>query len=776
MANKVYGPIFGAGTQIQELEGEKQISPGALGWAGYGGILEKGPVGELIFAGTSKLAQRRVGSYLDDSLCPDAIYEYYKNANGAGGLVLVRVTDGNELQAEMKLYARMSSVLTHVGTIKAHNGGRWGGKLKRYTTLLSAVGQVTETVLSLGASEVPTVVESSFETDEYKGGYIQFGEVGTTQYKILGNVWNSGTSEWDFTVEPDLTMATDLGGSPTDLQVYITRENESKAISIKIRNGEENPDTEFALDVYVDGDLITSYPNLSMDPASSRYWVDIINNDSANYEIEATNVWVGSITSAIRPANIYGKNSAVTALTLTAEISDFTINSPGGGDPTFALGTTTDLMVAQKITVTMTSPTAGDAVSDKFGDLGSITLGTLFTPDIWWAPPFTVTAGGTALSATDTLIINYKPFVADSLIGGYLFPDQTNSADRNQKFRIVDNTHQIITVADGSDMTTVATTADDFRVEAALELEGGRDGNADVVDASYNQQLWDVDSSPFNRVLGLNMGLLKLATPGVNSTAVQKAGIAYADAKNHQYRVEFPSNITTEDAAIDYINDTIGRSHYSATIFPSYAYMADPQGNGEGKLKLVPVTGMVHGREARIAVDNFGYHKAEAGIDATLPAILKLPTGDAILDQELLNPKGIPIIIKKQGNFVIWGDRLPATDPTWRWKHQREAMSYYEHVLQESYDWIIFALNNVRTQQLALASLRGFFQVEYNNKAFDDAYPFDEAVIIKLDDELNTPLTKENGDLIAEVQLRFVNTVERFVIRMGKAGIFEAAV
>jgi hypothetical protein len=66
---------------------------------------------------------------------------------------------------------------------------------------------------------------------------------------------------------------------------------------------------------------------------------------------------------------------------------------------------------------------------------------------------------------------------------------------------------------------------------------------------------------------------------------------------------------------------------------------------------------MIHGREARIAADYSGYHKAEAGTDAILPAILDLPTGDAILDEEMLNPVGISIIKKKSGNFILWGDR-----------------------------------------------------------------------------------------------------------------------
>jgi hypothetical protein len=182
---------------------------------------------------------------------------------------------------------------------------------------------------------------------------------------------------------------------------------------------------------------------------------------------------------------------------------------------------------------------------------------------------------------------------------------------------------------------------------------------------------------------------------------------------------------------------------------------------------------MIHGREARIAADYDGYHKAEAGIDAKLPKLLDIPTSDAILNEELLNPAGIAIIKKVKGNFIIWGDRTVHSDPTWKWKHQRETMSYYEHVLQESFDWIIFMINDRTTESLAISALNSFFLPEYAKRAVR-GNTFQEAVIIKLDEELNTDATRANGDMISEIKLRLADTVERFIIRIGKQGIFES--
>lgn len=773
MAVRKFGPTRGAGTRIEEQEGEKTITPGALGFSGYAGLFEKGPPGELVVVTSKTLALKKFGAIISDGQAPDAMLDYFELANGAGGLCLVRVTDGNEVQAEMTLYSRVAAGLVPMGKVKAKNGGRWGGKAHLAAGEVDTLGtDVTETTLQL-----PTSMATDYATDALKGGILELVGVPNKQYQIVGN-----TAAGLVTVASDSTMATDLGVS-TEAGFYIALENDGKAVAIRIADGEENPDSEFSMEVFVDGNSVNKYGNLHTDPTHPRYWVNVINNDGGNDEIEAEDLWTGAHTAAVRPANHYGSIASLTETVLTADIHEFSISSPGGGDPTFTLGTTTDADVEQTITITMSAATTGTAVSDKFGALGTVTLGTLFDPhnaaggatENKWVPPFTVTAGGTALAAADVLTIHYKPFVADELINGVLYPDKVNA--KRTTFRIVDNDHKTITVSSGSDLTTVAAPADEFMVVWAEELAGGRDGNADVVDANY-LAIWDTSTSPFNNIEGKNLGLVKFGTPGVTSTAVQKAGVAYAEAKNHQYRVEIPSNILTEPDALGYINDTIGRSDYLVCSWPSYGSVPDPDpaASREGRLKQTTLTGMIHGREARIAADFDGYHKAQAGVDATLPKLLKIPTGDRKLDEELLNPAGIGVVRKKQGNFVLWGDRTAHRDPAWKFKHQRELMSYYEHVLQENFDFIVFAINDAASDRTAETALLAFFLPEFTKRAIRGTTfvgGSDPALILKVDAELNTNAVRAAGDKIAEVSLRLADTVERFIIRIGKQGIFE---
>lgn len=759
---KRFGPTRGAGTVIEEQDGDKTISPGALGWAGYAGIMEKGPVGRLMLISSKTELLARTGGVISDSLLPDVAQDYFSLANGAGGLALVRVTDGNEVQAQATLYARNASRLTPMGTLKAHNGGRWGGKALYVSDDLDNISDLTNTTLQL-----PAAIESDFTTDRLRGGYIELLDVPNKRYPIVGN-----TDTGQITVATDQTMRADYNAlSGSELRFFIVLENAAKAVSFRISDGEDSPDTEFAIEVFVDGATMKKWGNLHTDPANARYWVNVINNDDGNYFVEAVDLWTGAHTAAIRPANYYGQIGAIAPTILTAKISDFQITSPSGGNPTLAVDAD-DGHLSDTFTITMTSATAGNVVSGRFGALGALTLGAEFETLNKWIPPFTITAGVTPLVSGNVLTIHFKPFVKDALIGGVVFPDKVNA--KLESYRIVDNTFETITVASGADLTVSGAINDQFMVVVPVEMTGGADGNADVTDTNY-QEAWDLDTSPFNDVAGQNLGLVKFATPGVTSTAVQRAGVAYVEAKNHQYRYEAPANVTTETGALALVNDTLGRSDYAVMAWPSYGSVPDPDPAfaREGRLKLIPITGMVHGREARIAVDYDGYHKAEAGIDATLPRLLKVPTGDRRLNEELMNPAGIAVVKKKQGNFVIWGDRTLHRDPAWRFKHQREQMSYYEQVLESSFDFIIFAINDQISDKLAETALITFFLPEFVKRALRGK-TFQEAAVIKVDAELNTDQTRSNGDKFAQVSLRLADTVERFVIKIGKQGIFEA--
>ena len=101
-------------------------------------------------------------------------------------------------------------------------------------------------------------------------------------------------------------------------------------------------------------------------------------------------------------------------------------------------------------------------------------------------------------------------------------------------------------------------------------------------------------------------------------------------------------------------------------------------------------------------------------------------------------------------------------------------MSHYELSLLEAFDWLIWAINDPETWQIAYSALYSFFLPEWRKRALR-GNTFDAACAIKVDADINTDLTMAAGDLNAQVTLRLADTVERFIITLGKAGLTEDA-
>lgn len=890
MVQRRFGPTLGAGVAIVEKDADKTITPATLGVTAYTGILEKGPLTKLVRAAKKQEFNRRLGSYIPESLVPDAAFDFYNLSNGKGELNFQRITDGSGVDAEITLYSRNPTNRAPVLLVKAgyqgeSNPGRWAGKkqvivgdfvtasgntldtgktmlkneFKGATLVLSAIpGKSFEVVSNDVAgvltfntdvdftAELLTVNVPEIWTIDFNGqtgsthdvsgaanhvlfSVIDNAGVVTDHYAWL-NVTDGANSQADPAVvgrtghqvnvlaadaasdlatkwSAILNAVTNLGASPatsvvthtgdfngnvtdaadagTGATIAVTQQgannilysvelfNSGKSVGIRILDGDQDPENEFGLEVFVDGVLQSPrYPDLSMDPNSARYVEKVINNNTSNFDIVVTDLNTGTVTADTRPANWSAESLAVTATTLQARIHDISQTVADSnvvtsiGAPTFG-----GSIVKDTLTLTVTDDsTPGSAVfsvaSAVQGALEDLTEGVAYVTNEYLADFTIANTGSGAFTNGDVIVIGFFPFGVNALADQTLIPDY--DANRRVRFQIISNTVDTITVAAGSDMTTVAVAGERFLVESITELGGGYDGIEDITDTTYTTA-YDTGTSLLKQMLGQNKGLVKLATPGVTSTSVQKAGVAFGEAHNWQYRYEIPANITDESSAEEYINDTLGRNDFAKVHFPSYAYVNDPLSAG---LKLVTLTGAIHGREAKIANDFGGYHKIAGGVDVTLPTIVKLTTGDKVLDEEFLNPVGINVIVKKQGNFVLWGARTVSIDPAFKFAQHREQLSHYENIFRDNFDFIIFAINNVANRERLRTSFITFFLPEFAKGAIT-GNNFQDAVSIKIDDENNPPEEEAAGNLNAEIKVRIPETVERFVITMSKAGIFE---
>jgi len=748
--------VRAAGVRVEELDTEKPIAEAALGVTGYVGALEKGPKNKLISMYGKRDFQRKCGGRIAESLLPDAVQDFFDHSEGAGEVHLIRTTDGTDVAAERYIYARRMTAgggRFPIAKISADNGGKWGGWAKILGDNSLAIGAFTATTLTTGKTML---------LDEWKGGYLKLDFVTSKVYKVLGN-----TTAGVITIESDQNMLTDLGTPPpADLGYTLYRENLGKAVSIEFGNDDAEPLDRFWMKVYVDGSPVKVYERLSVDPTDERYMKKVIEDDDDNWEIDISWLWTGGSLSDIRPG-FCGFVNALTATELTVNPFFWATTSPTSANPVVTLGALTSLMKWEDtITVTVGVLPAFTATSAKFGSLGPAgSIGVAYTPTTPFLPPFTVTNGATPLAPGDVVTIQYTPFAPDALKGGKLYP-KISTLDK--VFPITGNTVNTITVI--GDMTGLAVAGDEWMVTAPQELMGGYDGLSALSDAHFLPAL-DPSLSYFNDLRGQNKGLVKLAAPGKTSSVIQKAGLAFAEANSWQWRIEVPYATITEDGCLNFVNNTLGRNDFGVVCFPSFIYVADP--DKPDILKLISETGAIHGREAKVATTYQGYHRAEAGVVATLPRIKKLPTAER-LDEERLNPAGIAVIKKIKGNYMVWGDRTISLDPGWAFKHQREQMSHYINTLREQFEWAIFDINDALSDTPIMTSLMAYFYAEYQHRALNNDYPFKEACSIKMDGSINTVLTRTAGDKIAEIKLRLANVTERLVLRIGKAGVFEA--
>lgn len=878
MAERRFGPTRGAGVVIVEKEAQRSIVPGALGSTAYTGILQKGPVRKPFATFNSTDFRFRAGSYIPESLVPDAGFDFFRLGQGRGTLFLQRITDGSEKLAELELRNRRSPRSSTL-LFQAGNGGRWAGKKR---LIVDHYDTVTSTTVTL--SNVP----SDLKKDELIGGKVKFNAVPGKSFDIIAS-----TTLGVLTVPSDIDLLAELAGSP-DLLMSVELQNDGLALGVLIKDGQDSPLDEWGLEIYlIEGGvstLVKQFQNLSSDPASPRYFAKAINDDAnSEFLLKVVDQHIGSITADIRPANVFGKSLLLTDTVLTAKIHDEVVSSvlgakakadpltPGGsivpdevtlevttagaratGALTFAANPTdgdtvtingkvitfknavtlpesqvligldaeaslenlvafinessdpllTDIVFAEKFSASVmnlfaqtaglagnalatlsagaTQPTWGagtlsggvDQVWSYLSQQMPFLTGLTVTSGETFAPPNDFGSGFKIVDTTkdstkifgvgDTLTLFITPLEVGKLVGGVLIP---NVIQRRIKFKITANTANSITVKAGSNMTANAAASDNFRVEYVQELGKGYDGIANISDVHYTSA-YDPESSPLRSLRGGNLGLVKLATPGVTSSSVQKSGAELAEAQNWQYRYEVPASIVTEDAAEEFINDQIGRNDYAVVTWPSFAKVLSPNGNG---LKLTSQTGAIHGAEARVSNDFQGYHKAAAGIDVILSNVVALPDGfeGRTLNEEFLDPIGINILKIKDGNFILWGDETVGTSGGRKFKHKREYLSHVENVFLENFDFIIFALNDEQSDKLLHSSFIQFFTPEFAKRAVRGK-DLADAVQIKIDAENNTNLTRSQGDLNAELRLRIADTVKRFIITISELGVTES--
>ena len=827
MADRVFGPIRGAGVQVREREPEKNIVQGQLGSTVFMGVFERGLENDITNLPSKKSFTRKMGGLLDPAdfnamsfaslEAPLASHHFWDHSEGAGFLTCLRVVprtvtasqDDTPDAATLEVYNREASPV-RVGRLVAQNGGRWGGSQKTFQGEISGTPG-TDFPLDNQLQLDLTSGDLTFKVDEYKNGIVHVHGITTKTYTVVSH---TADGLFTFAADEDLTSDWAAAGPPSDLNVTIYRDNlnyrgVAKYLSAEFKDGALDPVGRFGLQIRVDGVVYLDWEELSMDDTSPYYWKDVINDDPNNDIVTVEDDFNGNrLAATSRPANRYGESAALTAQTLT--IADPVISGLTVGGNAWVPGLSWTAwgssVVPQRLLVTCTSDAPGSEEFDVTTDIGedgdtppnptrtftatgNLAVGITFTMD-QYTGSFTLSTTSGTVARDDYFYIYLRPLVENELVGGKINPNTASATPR--VYSITSNTVSTVSVSAINDLTDGGTNSagDEYMLQWPEQAMGGYDGNIAGMTTTDYEALLDSGDSPLLKLKSMNMGLVKVAVPGIaKPTAaldLQKKVKEICLAYNWMARPEIPDEYEVELDVLDWLNNSYGRFDLAAVFFPSFMYIRDPLAlsGSDAREQLVSVVGMQLGREAMVARNWDGYHKAAAGTEVTLPLIVRAPVlgrpdKPARLNEELLNPAGVNAYRWASGGSTIiaWGDRTLDNTTVYRWKHKREQLSHYENVIIENFDWAIFQINDPEADSDVIAAIHAYFLEEWRKRAIRGETFVggrNPAAIIKMDEENNTDATRAQGDQNMEISLRFADTVERLKFIIGALGLTES--
>jgi hypothetical protein len=499
---------------------------------------------------------------------------------------------------------------------------------------------------------------------------------------------------------------------------------ENVGLAIEIGQGTKYPETHFSLKCYFNGTLMISVPDASLEREDPYFVETIVNDGNIGYRTSGQNyqtwivvesLWSSTYTTGIqsdvRPCNGTGQVLELAAQKLYT-VGQFDYNAVIGR--LFAPNPYKYSRNALRIKNASAPLTLEGTISSSGVDVRG--TGTIFRKQLKRGDYLYDPASGTVrkirLIPSDTELILETMFLKNvrsgtkALRSGYLLVDQ------------------------GNDLTNYCKVGDRFLVSYPEYLKFGYDGDTARL-TSYNfTKYFDLDRNYLvTAVFGRNVGLVRMAVPGVSDISTQKAGIEYAYQNAFEYRAEIPSNINNSAVAEVFIEQDLERNNYMSVAFPSYGYVSNPRGTGD---RFVSLSGDIMGLESAKASLAEGYHHPAAGLDARLSRVTKLPFTPTPSDEAILNLVGIQPIKVYAGKVIVWGARCPSVDDIYTFLHVRRIQSNYLRVFMEARSFLqtLFQPNQPELAQQIVLILESFARREYQKGVYTRYLSFDQAVRI----------------------------------------------
>jgi hypothetical protein len=179
----------------------------------------------------------------------------------------------------------------------------------------------------------------------------------------------------------------------------------------------------------------------------------------------------------------------------------------------------------------------------------------------------------------------------------------------------------------------------------------------------------------------------------------------------------------------------------------------------------IPPSGFVCGIYARNDAER-GVHKAPA--NEVVRGALRFETQVNMAQQEDLNPAGVNVLRSFPGRgHRVWGARLAASDPEWKYVNLRRYFNYVEASIDRGTQWVVFEPNGERLWVRVRTTVSDFLYTEWRNGALLGTTPA-EGFFVRCDRSTMTQSDLDNGRLIVEVGIAVVRPAEFVIFRVGQ--------
>lgn len=317
--------------------------------------------------------------------------------------------------------------------------------------------------------------------------------------------------------------------------------------------------------------------------------------------------------------------------------------------------------------------------------------------------------------------------------------------------------------APGSDATFLGVDGDLLAVSYTQNLQGGRDGVADLgVALEYENIAWDVVNSPFLQLREQNLGLVTIMQPGNTDVPAQNAMINFGHSESLWWVGETPAATATEEAARAFVVDNIVNAGSASGVFLWDAFAQRRRAVVPGSEETFPIVGAYAGMNARLARDFGGYHKAPSGVGATLQrnfsrlASIVDPQRARFKQDAILTSVGI-VPIQQQGQRIFaWGDEgaMANLDGT-AWAHKERVVRHIVRELLFLSKRYVFEIHDASLRSRVRIDTRALLRPKFNAGWFfvPDGAGFEDVVAVRSDSQLNPVAVQQMGKLIAVIQI-----------------------